>query len=296
MLIRSSQSVCVIGRECSLLLQPGKNTLRVEPEQSSALREVLRSATNSITREELSQRAGEESIDFLVDAGILEEEPNQKNATGKAPQSPPIRHLILGVSGAISATRTPQLIRPLSQICQQLDVVLTPSAAKLVQPQVLEYVGASVWLDAFSPRGEVNVPHMYLASSAEIILIYPASAHTIFKLANGSCSDLLSLVCAATQAPVVLAPAMNPAMWDNPAIQRNIQTLIKDGLFVIEPSSGYEVSEKKEARLGFGGLGSGIDMLIPTLLEIIALHKERGPSNKLDSISGKSDSLQPDLL
>src|SRR5207249_11528339 len=96
------------------------------------------------------------------------------------------------------------------------------------------YYGLPVWVDRFEARDGVNVPHMWLASRADVILI-AATAHTIHRLATGACSDLLSLVVAATRAPIVIAPSMNPLMASQPAVARNSGQLRRVGYYVAEP-------------------------------------------------------------
>lgn len=110
-----------------------------------------------------------------------------------------------------------------------------------------------------------------------MILVMPASANTVHRLAVGSCSDLLSLVVAATKAPVVIAPTMNPSMFNCPAIKRNINQLRMDGYYVMEPGLAIEVSHGSSKHLVFGGIGvpeQGIQKMLTTLM---TLHKNNVP-------------------
>ena len=88
-----------------------------------------------------------------------------------------------------------------------------------------------------------TVPHIALAKNADLVAVMPATAGSISRLATGACSDLLSLVAIATTAPVVVAPTMNTAMWDNPAVRRNVDQLRADGVYVVEPTFFFEAAE-----------------------------------------------------
>src|SRR3989442_15074440 len=96
---------------------------------------------------------------------------------------------------------------------------------------------------------------MHLAKRAELVLVLPATARTLFRLAHGVCDDLLSLVVCATEAPVVVVPSMNPVMWRNPAVQRNVDLLRRGGRFIVEPGPGWEVAGGKRAA-GRAGPGA----------------------------------------
>jgi phosphopantothenoylcysteine synthetase/decarboxylase len=124
-------------------------------------------------------------------------------------------------------------------------------------------------------RGETNVPHIALATRADIVLVAPASAHTIHRLASGSCSDLLSLTVAATRAPVVVVPAMNSAMLSCRAVERNIARLKSDGFYVVEPGLGFEVSNTSDGNLGFCGAAVNERNVAMVLRGVLNLHAAR---------------------
>lgn len=180
-------------------------------------------------------------------------------------------HLILGVSGAIQAAdMSGYLDRLYSGFCYELEIILTDAARRFVSTQALEHVyGCSPWVDMFATRGGVKVPHIHLAHWADLVVIVPASAHTIHKLATGACADLLSLVVAATDAPVVVVPSMNRAMWNHPSVQRNADQLRSDGLYLVEPGFGWEVSARPgEATIGPPGASpSGLLAVLADVLK-----------------------------
>ncbi len=168
------------------------------------------------------------------------------------------RRLVLGVTGAVQSLFVASYVRRLlGEFTEELDLILTESAQRLVTPRALTALGARVWCDAWESRGDVEVPHIHLATSTDLVLILPASAHALYRIAHAACSDLLSLVTCATEAPIVVVPGMNPSMWNHPAVRRNVQQLRADGVFVVEPGLGFEVAELEHATARVGGVGLG---------------------------------------
>jgi len=113
----------------------------------------------------------------------------------------------------------------------------------------------------------------HLAEVAELVLVLPASANAVFRLAHGTCSDLLSLVVAGTRAPVVLAPSMSAAMWNHPAVRRNVARLRDDGAFVIEPGPGRAVGSDATCTVGGLGLGGDSAHLVGALVAVLELSR-----------------------
>ncbi|HEX8235318.1 MAG TPA: bifunctional phosphopantothenoylcysteine decarboxylase/phosphopantothenate--cysteine ligase CoaBC [Abditibacteriaceae bacterium] len=158
--------------------------------------------------------------------------------------------IVLGVSGGIAAYKACELASRLTQAGARVHVVMTSSAQRFVTPltfQALTHqpVHTSLWPD--SHQGEAGVyaamAHIALADEADAILVAPASANTIARLAHGLADDLLSTLVLATSAPVLVSPAMNPRMLSHPATQKNLHTLRKLGYTVIEPESGRMACE-----------------------------------------------------
>jgi phosphopantothenoylcysteine decarboxylase/phosphopantothenate--cysteine ligase len=165
-----------------------------------------------------------------------------------------------------------------TRFAKTVHVVLTQAALRFLPLRVVKYYGFTAWTDMFEPRGEVNVPHIHLASTASMVAVIPASAHTIHRLATGECSDLLSLIVAATKAPVVVAPAMNPAMLRCPAVDRNVTQLQEDGIYVVEPGFGWEVSEREINCKSVGGIGVKAHNVVPVLQSILLASKRLSES------------------
>ncbi len=186
------------------------------------------------------------------------------------------RHLVVGVTGAVQAALVPQQLRRLSvEFADRIDVILTSAAKEFVQGRAIAAQGAGVWDDPFEQRGDIAVPHVHLARAAEMLLVLPATADAIFRLAHGAASDLLGLVACATCAPVVVVPSMNAAMWRHAAVQRNVETLRRDGAYVIEPGPGWSIAEEGERGVGGAGLGAGSGNLTGALEAVLEVSRRR---------------------
>ena len=151
------------------------------------------------------------------------------------------KHIILGVTGGIAAYKAAELIRLLRQHNAQVRVVMTQGAREFITPLTLQALsGNPVHLDLLDPEAEAGMGHIELAKWADLILIAPASANFIARLANGQADDLLTTLCLATIAPIALAPAMNQAMWLNSQTQKNCQQLQDKGITLFGPGSGAQ--------------------------------------------------------
>ena len=149
------------------------------------------------------------------------------------------KNIILGVTGGIAAYKTPDLVRQLRQRGANVQVVLTRSAREFVTPISLQAVsGNPVRDNLWDQDAEAAMGHIELARWADLVLIAPATAEIMSRLAAGAAPDLLTTLCLATEAPVVLAPAMNRVMWASPAVQENRETLISRGVRMLGPDSG----------------------------------------------------------
>lgn len=151
------------------------------------------------------------------------------------------QRVLLGVTGGIAAYKSPDLVRRLKDAGADVRVVMTPSATRMVAPTVFQAVsGHPVRSELWDDAAEAAMGHIELARWATLVLIAPATAHLMSQLANGSAGNLLTTLCLATSAPVVLAPAMNQAMWRHAATQANRATLESRGVRCIGPVSGSQ--------------------------------------------------------
>ena len=149
--------------------------------------------------------------------------------------------IVLGVSGSIAAYKSPDLVRRLRELGHEVRVVMSRGGISFVTPLTLQAVsGYPVVYDLLDPAHEAGMGHIELARWADLILIAPASANLISRLAAGSAEDLLSAIVLATEKPIMLAPGMNRLMWANPFVQRNIAALSAAGIDILTPGSGAQ--------------------------------------------------------
>ncbi len=161
----------------------------------------------------------------------------------------PERNLVLGVSGSIAAYKAVDLASKLTQAGVAVHTVMTENATKLVSPLSFSAItGRPATVDTFAAEKRFSIGHISLAELADAVLIAPATANVIGKIACGIADDLLTSTVIASRAPLIIAPAMHTAMWENPATQANVETLRKRGVVFVGPAVG---------RLASGGFGRG---------------------------------------
>jgi len=152
------------------------------------------------------------------------------------------KNILLGVSASIAAYKSAELVRELTRAGASVRVVMTPTATEFVGPMTFQALsGHPVYIDEFEACESSNgMDHISLARWADVLLIAPATANTIAKLAHGNADDLLTSICLVTQAPIAIAPAMNQAMWSNTATQDNCEVLTKRGVLMFGPAAGQQ--------------------------------------------------------
>jgi len=149
------------------------------------------------------------------------------------------RKLILGLTGGIAAYKAAELTRLLVKRGADVRVVMTEAATRFITPMTLQALsGQPVWTDLWDSRVNDAMGHIELSRDRELIVVAPASADFLAKLANGSAADLLSSLCLARRCPLVVAPAMNVEMWQNAATRRNVARLAEDGVTLAGPAAG----------------------------------------------------------
>lgn len=160
------------------------------------------------------------------------------------------KRILLIVTGGIASYKSPDLVRRLREAGASVRCAMTEAAKNFIQPTVLAAVsGTPVVSELFDPIEGMDVGHVRLAREADLIIVAPATADILGKLANGIANDLASTILLAADGPVLIAPAMNPKMWANPAVVRNVARLKADLYHFIGPESG-EMAESNEAGLG----------------------------------------------
>ena len=178
------------------------------------------------------------------------------------------KRILLGVTGGIAAYKSADLIRRLQDSGADVQVVMTPAAQEFITPLTLQALsGNPVHTSLLDPEAEAGMGHIELSRWADLILVAPASADFISRLAAGAGDDLLTTLCLATSAPICIAPAMNQGMWNNPATGANLETLKSRGIRCFGPGAGSQAC-------GDVGLGRMLEPL--ELVELTCQQFEQG--------------------
>jgi phosphopantothenoylcysteine decarboxylase/phosphopantothenate--cysteine ligase len=149
------------------------------------------------------------------------------------------KRILLGITGGIAAYKAAVLCRRFVKAGADVQVVMTEAASRLITPVTMQALsGKTVFTDMWDGRVADNMGHIELSRDREIIVVAPATADFLAKVANGLADDLLSTLCLARECPLALAPAMNRQMWDSPATQRNVARLRADGVTLLGPAAG----------------------------------------------------------
>lgn len=174
------------------------------------------------------------------------------------------KSLVLGITGGIAAYKAAELVRLLVKAGVNVQVVMTRAACQFITPVTMQALsGKLVFIDMWDSSISNGMPHIELSRAADAILVAPASADFLAKLVQGHADDLLSTLCLARDCPLLVAPAMNKQMWENPATQRNMKQLTADGVNILGPESG-------EQACGEVGLGRMLEAEV--LLALLNTH------------------------
>jgi phosphopantothenoylcysteine decarboxylase/phosphopantothenate--cysteine ligase len=151
------------------------------------------------------------------------------------------KRIVLGVTGGVAAYKAAELVRLLVKAGAQVDVVLTTAGAQFVGAATFQALtGRRIWQALWDERMDNGMAHIELTRGAAALLVAPATADFLAKLAHGFADDLLSTLCLARDCPLLVAPAMNRQMWENPATERNVAQLRADGVSVLGPAHGEQ--------------------------------------------------------
>ena len=169
------------------------------------------------------------------------------------------KNIILGITASIAIYKACEIVRRFLRDNVSLTVVMTKNATRLISPQVFSsLIGGQVYWDGFTSRSNWEIEHISLAKRADLVLIAPATANIIGKIANGIADDLLTTTIMASRAPILIAPAMNENMYKSKIVQANIQKLKGFGFKFIEPTIG---------KLVCGDVGVGHLAQVETILK-----------------------------
>jgi phosphopantothenoylcysteine decarboxylase/phosphopantothenate--cysteine ligase len=217
-----------------LRLRAAKSGRSVEDEVRTILREA-------------AEETGHAALDLVDPSG-----PRQKSrGRGVRPAAPSgSKRVLLIIGGGIAAYKSLDLIRRLKERGIAVRCILTKAAEQFVTPlSAGAIVGEHVFTDLFDPAQEFDIGHIRLARETDLIIVAPATADLMAKMAGGHANDLATAVLLATTANILLAPAMNPRMWANKATQRNLRQLTADGVAFVGPNEG-EMAEADESGVG----------------------------------------------
>ena len=201
------------------------------------------------------------------------------------------KKILLGITGGIAAYKAAELTRRLVQSGFEVHVVMTEAARAFITPVTVQALsGNAVYTDMWDPRVPDNMAHIELSRGKDAIVVAPATADFIAKLVHGLADDLLSTLCLARECPLLIAPAMNRQMWDNPATQRNVTQLARDGVIMLGPASGDQAC----GEMGMGRMVEAGDIaeavclfLAPKLLTGSRVLVTAGPTfEAIDAVRG----------
>jgi phosphopantothenoylcysteine decarboxylase/phosphopantothenate--cysteine ligase len=181
-------------------------------------------------------------------------------------------NIVLGITGGIAAYKAPDLVRRLRERGADVQIVMTASAEEFVTDTALQAVsGRPIRSNLWDKEAEAAMSHIELARWADVVLVAPATAEVMARIASGGAPDLLTTICLATEAPIALAPAMNHVMWGNPATQANRAVLEERGIHILGPGVGSQAC---------GEEGAG-RMLEPDAIAATVFHLIRGKGEGL---------------
>jgi len=197
--------------------------------------------------------------------------------------------IVLGITGGIAAYKAADLASKLTQAGARVEVVMTDAATKFITPLTLRNITRRpVVTDMFELASEYNVEHVALAEAADVVVIAPATANTIARLAAGIADNILGTIVLATEAPVILAPAMNDVMYRNSVTQKNVAKLKARGFTFIEPEYG---------RLASGKIGKGrlpeTSKIIETIEKVLGQKKDLEGKRIVVTAGGTQEPIDP---
>lgn len=251
-LVEHGERVLLVGRDGAVRA--------VEGASADLVRAALELLVRPMTRDELAAaivelsgaalpdpRVIDDALALLRDTGAIHRV--RAGATVPAPVAAPGARVVLALTGAIGTLAAPALVAALQRRGCDVRVAATRTALRFASVAGLEAIThRRVVRSLWSRDPAMPVPHLELAAWADLVVICPMSATTLARLASGDHGDVVAAAALATRVPVVLAPSMNAAMLDEPAVQRNLERVRADGFYVVPPGPGLEVADPPDAR------------------------------------------------
>lgn len=198
------------------------------------------------------------------------------------------KHILIGITGGIAAYKICELIRKFKKFGADVKVLATPNALNFVTKLTLQNLSQNeVYIDEFAPK-EWKPEHISLADEADVFVIAPATANTIGKIAQGIADNLLTSVACAFSKKIILAPAMNVNMWNNPQVQENLKTLESNGVEILEPESGF-------LACGYSGKGRlcSLDKIFNATVEALNYSQKLKGKNVVITSGGTIEEIDP---
>lgn len=273
-LVRAPIARLVDDGDALLVIDRAGVVRRLDGDSAELARAVLEEAATPRSRAELHAaiadraEASPEAVAAVVDQAIelLADARALLPAGESRPVAPAGGRLVLAVTGAAAAVHTPALALALQARGFAVEIALSREAQKFVRPRALAAITHRAVYDSPWPASPLQpVPHVALAEWADLVVVCPATATTIARLAGGDFSDLVAAVALTTRAPVVLVPSMNPAMRAAPAVQRNLERCAADGFLLAHGTAGVELAERPEARAPVPGAAPPPEELAATV-------------------------------
>ena len=197
--------------------------------------------------------------------------------------------IVLGVTGGIAAYKAVEIASKLTQAGAKVNVAMTESATKFVAPLTFRSItGRPVVTDMFEPTSEWSIEHIALAEAADVVVIAPATANTIAKLATGIADNMLNCTVLATKAPVIVAPSMDANMFENPITQENLNKLKARGFIIVGPEYGRLASGK----IGVGRLAD-IEKIIGTIKQVLGKGGDLAGKRIVVTAGGTQEPIDP---
>jgi phosphopantothenoylcysteine decarboxylase/phosphopantothenate--cysteine ligase len=197
--------------------------------------------------------------------------------------------IVLGITGSVAVYKAADIASKLTQAGARVEVVMTEAATRFIAPLTLRSIThGTVVSDIFDPTAKHPAEHIALAKAADVVVIAPATASTIAKVAVGIADDMVSLTVLATKAPVIIAPAMEANMFENPVTQEHINTLKARGFIIVGPEYGYLASGKA----GVGRLAD-IDKIMGTVTRVLSKSEDLKGKRIVVTAGGTQEPIDP---
>lgn len=227
---------------------------RLSPVNAVEISFALRKLAGPAPRSEVERLVGRDVLEALIELDLVwcgESEPELEERIRPKTQQPVCARIVVCVSAAVDSIHILPLLRDICRMAsERVDVVLSPSAAHFVSVSGLQILGVRVWDDRSPSRSELP----QIVESADVALVYPASAHTLYKIAHKQREDLLASVVLDAKCPVLVFASMNTMMWRNPAVQRNVARLRQLNYCFVEPlGSVRRVADRAGGPILLGG-------------------------------------------